>query len=223
MNSNTANMEMCRSYQRNRYSFSDSRIIKLSIFVLLMIFAVLGDAEFNASSEQKLKVALIYKLTKFVEWPNKIKNEKIADEKTTDRSGSFGVCLMGMDAFGSTIDVLKKRNVDGQPISVRRFTYNEAIDNNCSLVYINVPARADLELIIHKLRNKPVLTISEHEQFVEMGGIVQLVFRNNRIAFNINHDSSVKAGLSIAAPLLELAIEVKKTNGTNINEGKEGP
>ncbi len=213
MNSNTAMMDMCLSPERDDHNYNGRRIIQLSLFVLLMLLAVLGYAEYKANAEQKLKVALIYKLTKFVEWP----------EKTAEKSDSFGICLIGMDAFGSVIDVLKKRNVDGQKINIRRIVYTDKIDENCSLIYINVPNRADLELIIRKLQNRPVLSISEHKEFVEMGGIVQLILSNNRMAFNINYDSSVKAGLSIAAPLLELANKVKKTNGIILNEGNHNP
>jgi len=190
------------SPERGRHNYNGRRIIRFSLFVLLMLLAVLGYAEYKATAEQKLKVALIYKLTKFVEWP----------EKTAEKPTGFGVCLIGMDAFGPVIDVLKKRNVDGREINIRRIIYTDEIDEGCNLVYINVPNRTDVELIIRNLQNRPVLTISEHEQFVEMGGIVQLIIRNNRIAFNINYDSSVNAGLSIAAPLLELANRVKKNN-----------
>ncbi len=204
---------MWKNSYNNSHSHNGRRVTQLSLFVLLMLLAMQGYAEYKVSAEQKLKVALIYKLTKFVEWP----------EKTAEQSDSFGICLIGMDAFGPIIDVLKKRNVDGQPINIRRIDYTDKVDENCSLVYINVPDRAGLGSIIRKLQNRPILSISEHKEFIEMGGIVQLILSNNRMAFNINYDSSVKAGLSIAAPLLELANKVKKTNGIILNEGNHNP
>lgn len=179
------------------------RLRQFMLLVLLTVLTMLAYAGYVANAENKIKVALIYKLTKFIEWPAQIDN----------KTESFSICLVGDDSFGSVIDALEKRKVGGQQINIQRIRHTDTINVDCSVAYINVTNKKRLVSILRKLQTRPVLTISDHEQFVELGGMVQFIIRNSRMGFNINYDSSVAAGLSIAAPLLELANEIKKTDG----------
>ncbi|MCU7879030.1 MAG: YfiR family protein [Candidatus Thiodiazotropha sp. (ex Lucinoma borealis)] len=62
------------------------------------------------SSEYKLKAALIYKLTKFIEWP---------DQQMEQPEHNFGICLLGEDNFGEALDALQERKVKDLPITIR--------------------------------------------------------------------------------------------------------
>ncbi len=148
------------------------------------------------TSEDKLKVALIYKLTKFVEWP----------AHPVDHSRkTFGICLLGEDPFGDALNALGDRNVKGRSISVHRHSQSEAIDEQCQIVFISDSKRPFLDPILQSLQARPILTLSDMEQFAEQGGILQLSRGEKRIGFVINLNSAKQSQLTIAAPLLDLA------------------
>jgi len=151
----------------------------------------------------KIKAALIYKLSKFVEWP---------DPANGSKGGTFGICVLGEYPFGSTLDVLAARKTGGRPIRIHRFTQSRAIDRRCQIVFISDSKRALLQLILKNMRQQPILTLSDTNNFVEQGGIMQFTRGKKRIGFKINLESARQAGLEIAAPLLELATIVEPSD-----------
>jgi len=50
-----------------------------------------------------------------------------------------------------------------------------------------------------------VLTVGEHEHFLDQGGIMRLFLENNRVRFSVNQQSADRAGLQISSRLLRLA------------------
>lgn len=152
------------------------------------------------SAEYKLKAALIYKLTKFVEWP-----EAAGDTPNQ----SFGICVLGKDYFGSALNALEERKAQGKPITVLRFTQSEAIDLRCQMLFISDSKQAFVGPILDRLQKKPILTLGDMEKFAETGGILQFTTGHQRIGFRINLQSAKQAGLTIAAPLLELSTIVE--------------
>ncbi len=164
--------------------------------VLLLLYLPPPARAGTVSTEYKLKAALVYKLTRFVEWP----------EKASLRpDGTFGVCVLGRDDFGRALDALAGRSVDGAPISVHRFSQSRDIDGECQVVFISDSKKAFLEPIVAALEKRAVLTLGDSERFAERGGMIQFVSRDRRIGFTINLRHVHAAGLRIAAPLLELA------------------
>lgn len=177
---------------------SSCRFVQAGILLLVMLanMASHAIAADEALSEYKLKAALLYKLTHFVEWPAIASNPK---------SNRFNICLLGRDDFGGALDSLSTRKVNGLPIAISRFSYSKGIDKQCQLLFISDSKQAFLSSIIQTLGRQPVLTISDAKDFVEQGGMIQFVSENKHIGFRINLRKARAANLIIAAPLLELA------------------
>jgi hypothetical protein len=159
----------------------------------------------SSGSEYKLKAALIYKLTKFIEWPNL---------QPGHRPEHFGICLLGEDDFGDALDALESRKVKDIPIQVYRHSQSEAIGENCHIVYISESKKAFLTPILQSLAGTPILTLSDIEGFADHGGMLQFTYLSKRIGFLINQQSAKAAHLTIAAPLLDLATIVDSRSAT---------
>lgn len=151
------------------------------------------------SSEYKLKAALIYKLTKFIEWP---------DQQMGQPEHNFGICLLGEDNFGEALDTLQERKVKDLPITVHRLSQSDAVDTRCQIVFISESKHAFIKPILQSLQNRPILTLSDMANFAEQGGILQFTAGKKRIGFLINLKSAKRSNLTIAAPLLDLATVV---------------
>lgn len=164
------------------------------LILLTGVSAHLGAAP--PTAEYKLKAALIYKLTKFIEWP------QLQVDQARD---AFGICLLGVDNFGDALDALQERKAKELPIAVYRHTQSEAIDERCQIVFISDSKQAFMKPILQSLQARPILTLGDMEEFAVQGGILQFTRGKKRIGFLINLESAKKSQLTIAAPLLDLA------------------
>lgn len=177
-----------------RYKKLTTVCIKLCILLSLLFVNFLDAAPID--TEYRLKAALIYKLTKFIEWP------ELPTGQTLD---TFGICLLGKDQFGDALDSLSKRSVKKIPIEIHRHTQSETVDSHCQIVYISSSKRGFIDIILQSLRSRPILTLSDLDDFAEQGGILQFTTGKQRIGFTINMESARQAKLNMAAPLLDLA------------------
>ncbi len=165
----------------------------------------LTAAEQLAVSEYKLKAALIYKLTGFVEWPERI-NKTDFDK--------FGICILGRDDFGDALDNLQGNLVGELPIVIKYFTQSSSINTQCQIVFISDSKTPFLRDITRSLLKYPILTLGDSENFAKDGGMLQFTQGDKRIGFKVNLANSRQAGLKIAAPFLNIST-VLDTNNTD--------
>ena len=169
--------------------------------IVMLFFSMQSKAAEDFSEEQKIKVALIYKLGKFIQWP-----------EDTMRSGKevFMICVLGEDLLNPAFVVLKSRKINGLPIDIKYVAQSTDIDDVCQVVFIAESKQAFLKNILQRMSQHPILTISDSHGFAESGGIIELHQEENSIGFIINLDSARKTGLKISAPLLELSTVIGK-------------
>ncbi|MES9829554.1 MAG: YfiR family protein [Candidatus Thiodiazotropha sp.] len=178
---------------------------RMAVCILLLTAIPLSSHAGRSLSEYRLKAALIYRLTKFVEWPVLYLNQ---------HQRSFGVCLLGEDEFGNALDELEERKVRGLPISVYRFSQSGDINKQCQIVFISNSKRAFVRQILQRMQGIPILTLSDMAEFAEQGGMLQFTTGKNRIGFIINLESAKQSSLTIAAPLVELSTVVNAGHET---------
>jgi len=165
--------------------------------------------------EYKLKAALIYKLTHFVEWPDRSSltstNKNISNRY---KENFFNICVLGDNPFGDILEPLRQRHVEGLPIQIYYFLQSEDVGRSCQLLFISDSKRAFVKTILTTFSQRPTLSLSDIPGFAALGGMIEMTQGNKTIGFTINPDEAKAAGLSIAAPLLELA---------NITDTRHGP
>ena len=172
-------------------------------FTLALVLLLLGGglpAADGPTPEYRLKAALIYKLARFVAWPRPLAEGR-----------AFDICLLGRDDFGSALDALARRRIDGHPVHIRRFQQSEAVSPDCRILFISSSKRPFLKEILARLADRPLLTVGDMPGFARAGGMIELARGDHRIVFYINNQRAQAAGLRIAAPLLELARVVESS------------
>ena len=179
-------------------------------FILLLVLQPSAVTADSVSAEYKLKAALIYKLIRFIEWPEAYSSVVLQNKPAQKH---FGLCVLGRDDFGSALDVLNGRKVGTAIISVQRFKQSESISRSCQLVFISDSKPALLKPILFSIRQYPILTIGDSPGFAKKGGMIQLVHGDKHIGFNINLQRAKASGLKISAPLLELSTIVASEPG----------
>ena len=165
--------------------------------LLLCLAAMPAAADTTPTREYELKAALIYKLARFVEWPEGHLRDALR------------ICVLGRDPFGSAIDALEARKRNELPIEVWRIAADDARLGACSILFITREKATGMKLLRSKLKGQPILTIGDSEAFARSGGTIQMALERKKIRFIVNLWSAEEAGLKIAAPLLDLSTVIR--------------
>jgi hypothetical protein len=162
-----------------------------SLCVMLM-----GPTVVAAVSEYDTKAALIFKIGKFVRWPN---------GAFASSGGTLRLCIVGRDDFGQSVDSLAGQRLQGQTITITRLSNPQQSATECRIVFISASEHDRLPALLSSIAGAPVLTISDIEGFASRGGMVGFATTASKIHFEINAGASKRAGLAIGAQLLQLA------------------
>jgi len=147
-------------------------------------------------SESAVKAAIIFKIAKFVTWPDSTFG---ADDEP------LSVCMMSDSPMAEAMSALQGRLVRGHPVTIRKFDHLESISTDCQILYLHEDEREPTRAVLSRVAQAPVLTVGDSDVFAERGGIVALSIERNRVRFVINLEASEKVGLEISAQLLQVA------------------
>jgi len=156
--------------------------------------SVFADQAENDSYE--LKAALLYKLALFIEWP---KSAFHGDEH------SFGLCVLGKNPFGTSLNVVKKRSINSRKINVHIFSKANEAKKNCHLIFLSQSNQPSVKQALSVLSHQAILTVSDIPGFAEKNGMIEMITIDDRNGFRINRRVLQQAGLKAAASLLQLS------------------
>ena len=193
-------MSLMRKSQRTRGTLP-LRPTALALFgavALLFFRPVCGTA---AVSETDVKAAFLYNCAKFVEWPK----EAFASE-----SAPIQIAVIGDDEFAAKLkSLLSDKKAQGRSFEVKKISNPQEV-RNFQMVFISNSETRRLPQILDAAKKSSVLTIGETEQFLDLGGMINLFFEDAQLRFEVNQDAAEKAKLVISSKLLRLAKRVKK-------------
>jgi hypothetical protein len=157
-------------------------------------------------SEYEVKAAFLHKFALFVEWPAQPPGEAPLP---------LVVGVLGQNPFGTNLQaVLSSKTVRGRPLTFRHFQrVDEAIKTGCHLLFIAPSEKGRLQSVLTALRSRPILTVSDTPGFGELGVMINLLTRDNRLGFEINQGAAGEAGLRLSSQVLDLALDVRSPPG----------
>ncbi|OED41663.1 hypothetical protein ACH42_13250 [Endozoicomonas sp. (ex Bugula neritina AB1)] len=157
----------------------------------LSLILPMSSIHAEVTKEDKVKAAIVFKMTKFITWPQK--------------KQTLTLCIIGDGSINSELKKINRKFSLGRRISVTHKAHTAPLEKLCELIYIHNADNKTTQAILNKLKNTPVLTISDIEQFAEQGGVIGLYRTGSRIRFAINRGSAKNSKLSISSQLLDLA------------------
>ena len=166
----------------------------LAIALLSTLSPIHSEAS-TATKADKVKAAIVYKLTKFITWPEK--------------KQTLALCIVGHGTINNELLKINHKYSSGRRISVTHKAPHAPLENLCDLVYIHSTKNSIIAAILSDLQSDPVLTISDSDNFVYQGGVIGLFRTGNRIQFAISQGATKNAGLAINPQLMRLAKIVK--------------
>jgi len=170
-------------------------LLRVTAALLLVCAARLG-AQAARASEAQVKAVFLFNFAQFVDWP---------PEAVPDSQAPLVIGILGSDPFGDFLDATVRGEHRGaRPFVIRRFQRVEDT-TRCDILFISRSAGDPPEEIVARLRNRPILTVSDADRFAERGGMIRFVTDRNRIRLQINPVAAQTANLTISSKLLRVA------------------
>ena len=168
-----------------------------------LAWALIGNPTVRAQEaelEYKVKAAFLFNFLKFTQWPT----NKYAPAEPSMVVG----CLADDPAGPMLVKAFDGKTVNGLPIKLTIF--KDADDaRNCHLLFLGRARKAEVEEALARLKQAPVLTVGEVDQFAQRGGMINLVRHERTFRFEINLEVAERARLRISSDLSGMATIIK--------------
>src|SRR5580698_1522548 len=176
--------------------------INAVVLLLSVIFTATSHCRAQNSQPTKYQIesAFIYNFARFVEWP---------PQAFSDASSPMMIGILGKNKFGTDLaQTISGKMVGGHPLQVKECS-SLAEATNCQILFISDSEKSRLSKIISGLNGASILTVSETDDFIAAGGMIDLRIVDDKMRFDINNSAAKSASLSISSKLLSLALSVK--------------
>lgn len=164
--------------------------------LLLVACSLCVPAFGQAVRDEDVKLALIYKISRFVTWP----------VASSEADTPFRLCLAERSIFDLAKDRFAGRQMRERDIDVQLLT--DAGDNlagQCDVLYMSRVKQERVKEFLEHASGQPVLTISDEPEFAESGGMIGLSTRGGKVTISINVGAYESSDLIVSSQLLELA------------------
>ena len=171
-------------------------IRKLILYLSIAVCTPLSSAQAATFEESDVKAAFLYYFSHFISWPE-------SGDQANDQLVEF--CSFGDDPVTqSLMRLLVTPKADNSKMNTRLVT-DAAMTSGCDYVFIGVANKDSALEIIETIRGKPILTVSDIDNFTDIGGMIELKRDANRINVLINVDTLEAHQLKASSKLLSLA------------------
>ncbi len=190
-------------------------MIRYSKVIATVLFLTLGYEGSVLSLEteniNKIKAAYIYNILKFTTWPSNI---------TQNDEQPINICLAGLpDTTEQWLaEGIKDRTIKNKNLIITHIPEltnvpdekNRDIINHCTLIYFGVMPQEQESSLIERTRTQAILTISDHTDFSQRGGIIELKtdLPQKKIFIIINIEAAQQADINFSSNLLKLSFLV---------------
>jgi YfiR/HmsC-like len=154
-------------------------------------------AQDSQPSEYQIKAAFVYNFAKFVAWPT---------QTFAMPTSPMIIGVLGKNVFGGELKKTIQGNaINGHPLQFREF-HSVMEATNCQVLFISPSEKNDFPKILAEMHEASVLTVSETDNFIKDGGMINLIIVDRKVRFQINNKAAQKVGLTISSKLLSLGI-----------------
>jgi hypothetical protein len=157
-------------------------------------------ASAQSVEESRVKAAYLYNFAKFVEWPPEVFRNPEAPAV---------ICVVGDERTSDVLEpAVSGKKANGRPVEARR-PHSSAEFKSCHVLFIGFSDKERIAQLLNQLQRSSVLTVGQSEQFIPLGGMINLAFKDTTIELEIDPEASTAVGLKISSRLLVVAQLVK--------------
>jgi len=200
---------------KTKYPGSEPVLFALVVLVL-SVLCLSGPASVFAADNlqrEQIEAGLIYKFISFIDWPDKISDEKkkFTSRVETENNQPFVIGVLGNDrlveAFTPVVGRLVK---DGRKLQVEKISSDAPLPvlAKCRILYLAATNEAETLALLDRVKKFQIVTVSDMENFVDLGGVIGFSEQQGRMKFSINNRVARANGIYINAKLMRVAVRV---------------
>lgn len=154
------------------------------------------------ASERDLEAAYLFNFGKFLYMPA---------DPAPPHGDTFDLCLIGSDPLGDVLErITSGEKIDGHAVRVLKDRLPPDA-RSCDIVFISSSEHTRMDRDIAALAGADVLSVSDDPGFLQRGGMVQFVLKDNHLRFAVNLDAVAHTRITLSSELLRLAVFVSGT------------
>lgn len=177
-----------------RIALRRPRFFAIGIALVFFFVASVGSAY---EDEDALIAAFVYRLATMTSWP---------EEETDEWPTEICIAVLGDEAVADALsDAMRSKQLHGHDVDVHSLTGVTGA-SECPIVYVRGPLVPD---ILASTAQTSTLTVGVSDQFMERGGMIQLIQESGRLRFSINRTKMSEKGIKMSSKVLRLAVSVK--------------
>lgn len=198
----------CSSFHpAQRVDVNSSGIVartKTLVFLILTIsyasFSFTYAADTLTASEYQMKGLIIRAIAKFSPWP---------EDAFENGTAPIVFGILGEVPFGNYLEteIFNAGKIKGRDVVVRRFSKLGDLQD-IHILFISNSEQSELSRILQTVRQRPILTIGDMDDFAVRGGILHLHLLKGKVAYDLNRAAATQARLTINAQILQLANKI---------------
>ncbi|MES2932795.1 MAG: YfiR family protein [Pseudomonadota bacterium] len=149
--------------------------------------------------ERQVKAAYLYKFGSYVEWP-----ENVFPSITSP----LIVGVVGADLLADELArIALGRTIGGRPVTVRKLRADEVL-TGVNVLFIGRSSASRLVDILAAVKGHPLLTVTESEDALAAGSMINLVVVDGKVRFEASPKAAGVSNLNISARLLAAAYKI---------------
>lgn len=153
-----------------------------------------GAAVADRMPEYQLKSEFIYNFATFIDW--------------SDETGKpLTLCVAAPQAEMTYFSSLEGKPVGNMTVAVRHLDKDASV-GGCRILFVAEAGSEDFDDWLSDVAGEQVLTVSESEQWLKKGVMVDLLLQEERVVFDVNVAAAKESGVVINSKLLRLARKV---------------
>jgi hypothetical protein len=168
--------------------------------LLLVLIAAFGTPRAHAAqfSVEAVKAAYLFRFAQYVEWPD------------APADAPFVIAVSGAEDVAAHLErLLPGMTVNNRRVVVRRVTRVQELDG-VNILYISAQAFTRTRALRSRAIQKPILLVTEVEDGIDGGGIINFIEVNRNLRFEISLNAADRSGLKINSALLSVAARVER-------------
>lgn len=150
-------------------------------------------------SQFDVEAVYLFDFVRFTRWPSQ-------------PDGGIDLCVAGQpDMLAALKRTIAGESINGFPLRARGVDRLDQ-ETGCDLLYLN-GRDAPTDALLHQANGRAILTVSDTQDFLTRGGMIQFIVDHDRVRFAVNLDPVHHSGLILSSELLKVALRVDGAPG----------
>lgn len=183
-----------------------TKIGRLAAYLLLFALLVTGKDSLGGSrleamshvTESEVKAAHVFKFKKYVEWP----------AEALPEGEPIVVGVVGAEDVAKALDrLVEQRETSRRQVEVRRLERSDSLAG-IHILYVGRDKALDLQDWLGRAQGKPILCVTDTDNSMPPGSMINFVQDNDRTRFDISLTAAERSQIKLSAALLTVARQV---------------